>query len=201
MDKYDLLKELIVIVDKIDFKKDSILSANDLISKLYKDLKKEEDQKLLLETQSQSINLNNEIGRYITRMNRFASIYAKDILKDLPYVSLNDFGFVALLHANKQLSKSALIKLVLMDKSPGMEIIKRLVSKKVMEEFENVEDKRSKMIRLTLYGEEVVMESYKKISGLSASLCADLDNDTKFEILKILKYLDDFHQKKVGVLV
>jgi MarR family transcriptional regulator, lower aerobic nicotinate degradation pathway regulator len=197
MDKYNLLKELIAIVDEVDFDKESILSANDLISNLYKNLKKEEEKKLLLQTTS----INNEIGRYITRMNRFASIYAKDILKDLPYVSLNDFGFVALLHANQQLTKTALIKLVLMDKSPGMEIIKRLVSKNVMEEFENPEDKRSKMIRLTDYGKKVVLKSYEKMSGLSSSLLADLDETTKFEILKIMKYLDDFHQKKVGDLV
>ena len=201
MNKYNLLKELIAIVDEFDFKKEPISSANELISKLYKDLKKDEDKKLLLHTKSPNVNLNNEIGRYITRMNRFASIYAKEILKDLPYVSLNDFGFVALLHANQQLSKSALIKLVLMDKSPGMEIIKRLVSKNVMEEFENPDDKRSKMLRLTDYGKEVVVLSYEKMSGLSSSLLADLDEDSKFEILKIMKYLDDFHQKKVGNLV
>jgi MarR family transcriptional regulator, lower aerobic nicotinate degradation pathway regulator len=201
MDKYNLLKELIAIVDEVDFEKEAILSANDLISKLYKDLKKVEDDKLFLHTQNPNTNINNEIGRYITRTNRFASIYAKDILKDLPYVSLNDFGFVALLHANKQLSKTALIKLVLMDKSPGMEIIKRLVSKNVMEEFENKNDKRSKMLRLTTYGEEVVLKSYEKMTGLSNSLLADLDEITKFEILKILKYLDGYHQKKVGDLV
>ena len=201
MDKYDLLKELITIVDDFDFEKEPILSANDLISKLYKDLKKVEDDKLFLHAQNPNTNINNEIGRYITRMNRFASIYAKDILKDLPYVSLNDFGFVALLHANQQLTKSALIKLVLMDKSPGMEIIKRLVSKNVMEEFDNPNDKRSKMLRLTDYGKEVVLLSYEKMSELSNSLLADLDKPTKFEILKILKYLDDYHQKKVGNLV
>lgn len=200
MDKYNLLKELIIIVDKVDFEKEAILSTNDLIAILYKKNKKEADEKLFFQTKNSTANINNEIGRYITRTNRFASIYAKDILKDLPYVSLNDFGFVALLHSNKELTKSALIKLVLMDKSPGMEIIKRLVSKKVMEEFENPDDKRSKMIRLTDYGKEVVVKSYEKMSGLSDSLLADLDEATKFEILKILKYLDEFHQKKVGDL-
>ena len=88
-----------------------------------------------------------------------------------------------------------------MDKSPGMEIIKRLVSKKVMEEFDNPDDKRSKMLRLTDYGKEVVLLSYEKMTGLSNSLLADLDQATKFEILKILKYLDHYHLKKVGDLV
>jgi len=201
MDKYQLIKDIINLIDDVDFEKRKIKTVKDLIVALNSDIRIEDEKQLQLLTINPRMNVNDEIGRYITRMNRFASIYAKDILKDLPYVSLNDFGFVAILHSKQKLTKTELIKLMLMDKSPGMEIIKRLVSKNIMEEFENENDKRSKMIRLTNYGIKVVFKSYSEMSGLSDKICADLDESTKFDILKTLKYLDDFHQDKVGNLL
>jgi MarR family transcriptional regulator, lower aerobic nicotinate degradation pathway regulator len=197
MNNYSLLKEVINLVEEFENKNDSqSFELQDFISwtttKIYTEklCKVADDQTEIKE----KLMLNAEISRYIFRLNRFASNYTKDFLTDLPLISLNDFVFVAQVHQFESITKTDLIKSALMDKSPGMEIIKRLIAKNIFEEFENKEDKRSKKIRLTSFGFETIFKTYDKMTQVSDIVCADMGYETKLNLLETLKYLDKHHQ-------
>jgi MarR family transcriptional regulator, lower aerobic nicotinate degradation pathway regulator len=199
MNKYSLLKEIITLVEEFESKNNNLnVDLDDFL--FWMQNKKAidalvENAECTIPEQKETFRINGEISRHIFRLNRFAAIYAKELLQDSPLISINDFGFVANVHAQKAIAKSELIKLMLMEKSPGMEVIKRLIAKNIFEEFDNQNDKRSKMIRLTPFGLDTIFKTYAKMSKLSDIVCADLNYDTKVNTLKVLQHLDSFHNE------
>ncbi len=196
MNKYSLLKEIITLVEEFEMKNvNQYVDLEDFIfwmqnKKVIDGIVHNAECNI---PENDKFLINGEISRHIFRLNKFAAIYAKELLQDSPLISINDFGFVANVHVQKAISKSELIRLMLMEKSPGMEVIKRLLAKNIFEEFDNQNDKRSKMIRLTPFGFETIFKTYEKMSKLSDMVCADLNYDTKINILKVLQHLDNFH--------
>jgi MarR family transcriptional regulator, lower aerobic nicotinate degradation pathway regulator len=198
MNNYSLLKEIIALVEEFEIKNNNqVLDLDTFIfwlqNKQSIDAIVQNGECVIPE--NDTFQINGEISRHIFRLNKFAAIYAKELLQDSPLISINDFGFVANVHAQKTIAKSELIKLMLMEKSPGMEVIKRLIAKGIFEEFNNKQDKRSKMLQLTPFGLETIFKTYEKMSKLSDIVCADLNYDTKINTLKVLKHLDSFHHE------
>ena len=202
MEKYQLLKKVIALVEEFESEKNNeVVDLNNFIAWsstkiIDKSILEQQECKI---PNSDVFQINSEISRYIFRLNKFAAFYSKDLLQNLPLISLNDFGFVANVHKANEIAKMDLIRLMLMEKSPGMEIIKRLISKNIFEEFDNDADKRSKKLRLTNYGNEIIIKSYQVMATLANKICADMNEQTKLKTLETLQYLDSYHQKKIWV--
>ena len=198
MKKYDLLKDVLNLVEEFEnIEQNKKLDLENFISWTVNKLSKSSDSEVTepVTLESGKMKINNEIAAYIFRLNKFASFYTKETLSDLPLISINDFGFVARVHSKGPLTKMELIRYVLVEKSPGMEIIKRLIAKDVFEEFENPDDKRGKMIRLTAFGEAVFQDGFKRMSSVANKIAADIEYEEKLRFLNTLRHLEQFHLK------
>ena len=131
-------------------------------------------------------------------MERYTSYYLKEVFKDLPLTTIWDFSFVAILDAQGPTSMTDLIKKAKLEKPSGMEVIKRLIKKDFVERIPNTEDKRSKLLRNTEVGKQVLYTTYPKVVELSRTISGSLDTREKLILLSLLKKLDSFHSHRLG---
>lgn len=131
-------------------------------------------------------------------MERYTSYYLKEVFKDLPLTTIWDFSFVAILDAQGPTSMTDLIKKAKLEKPSGMEVIKRLIKRDFVERIPNTEDKRSKLLRNTEVGKQVLYTTYPKVVELSRTISGSLDTREKLILLSLLKKLDSFHSHRLG---
>ncbi|WP_350286937.1 winged helix DNA-binding protein [uncultured Croceitalea sp.] len=140
-------------------------------------------------------DIDQELTAQLGRMGRYVHSYLKIALDKTPFITDMDFAFTAILHQYGPLSKSALIKEMVYEKSSGMEVIKRLLRLNLIEQYPNPEDKRSKLLKLTESGFKAIYEAYSA-AGIAAKIAAGplLDSE-KFILFDTIKKLDFFHKK------
>ncbi|MCK8524193.1 MarR family transcriptional regulator [Aquimarina sp. D1M17] len=138
-------------------------------------------------------SIEAEIAAHIGRMSRYSNTYIKSAMVDLPFATDMDFAFTAILHGAGPIGKTELIRKMAYDKSSGMEVIKRLLKNSIIEQFPNPDDKRSKLLRLTKFGEENIMKAYSEAHKAAKMVSGNLTNSEQITLLRILKKLDEFH--------
>ena len=134
------------------------------------------------------------IAMFIGMMYKYASFYSKRVLKDSKLYSLDDFGVIASLFPHHSFRKVDVLKQTIMEKSSGNEVLKRLLKEGLIQESENPEDKRSKLLSLTDEGRTAFIQLQAGMSKLSAHVTGNLSSDEKTLLLKMLSKLHTFHQ-------
>jgi DNA-binding MarR family transcriptional regulator len=119
--------------------------------------------------------------------------YVKTALTGTPLVSMNDFGFLASLGRQQDIRKSDLIQMNYLDMSPGIEIIRRLLRHELAEEFPDPEDKRSKRLRITEKGRELLTAVVKEMNQVAKIVGGNLTMEEKASLLPPLMKLMAFH--------
>ncbi|MEM6517486.1 MAG: MarR family transcriptional regulator [Bacteroidota bacterium] len=188
-------EELIqVLVEAVISLKKEVQSEELSIELLLKHLDKKNDyvpNKRILKLND--TNISQEIIVHLGRLNRYAHAYLKYNLADSAFATDMDFAFTAILQQYGEMSKMDLIRNMIYEKSSGMEIIKRLVKNGIFEQFENPEDKRSKLIKLTEYGQQEIFKAYKKAGAAAKLVSFPLDDAEKKSLFTLLSKLDTFH--------
>ncbi len=187
--KYGIVKQLLDLLEKYEDENTTELELHHFISWL----KQKETPKPNLDVTGQRID--DEIAALFCRMSRFSNSYAKTGLAKSPFLSTVDFGFAATVLFHKEIGKTELIKAMVYEKSSGMEIIKRLIKEGVLEQFDNPEDKRSKLLRATKGGQKLITGSFKDMAKISDVINARLSYQKQLQLLALLKELDAFHTK------
>lgn len=137
--------------------------------------------------------IDQQIITHLGRLSRYAHLYLKNALIETSFTTDMDFAFTAILHQYGTMGKTDLIKMMIYEKSSGMEIIKRLIKNKIFEQSENPNDKRSKLIRITDKGSKLVVNAYT-VAGVAPKVVSfPLSDNEKTTLLDLLLKLDDFH--------
>ncbi len=140
------------------------------------------------------VAIDTELSAQIGRLARYGNTYLKQALGTGPFTTNMEFIFSAMLQQHGPLGKSALIKLMVYEKSSGMEIIKRLLKSGLIVQYPNPDDGRSKLLRLTENGMNALIVAYKN-AGLAAKVvAAPLSVEEKKSLLVLLQKLDDYHE-------
>ncbi len=134
-----------------------------------------------------------QLTMLITYLYRHAKHYTKKALEQTPLSTLDEFGFLVTLLDRESLTKSELINLHLLEITSGIEIIKRLTQQGLLETFPDPDDRRSRRVRLTQEGREVVFETMQEMQQVSRLVAGDLSETERQAILPILNRLNDFH--------
>ena len=74
-----------------------------------------------------------------------------------------------------------------------MEIIKRLLQNGLIDQFDDEQDKRSKLVKLNDKGKGLLYSIFGKMGKVSEIVTGDLETDEKIQLLYFLKKLDRFH--------
>lgn len=141
-----------------------------------------------------NFEIDKELIAQIGRLGRYGHSYLKAALIETPFVTDMDFAFCAMLQQYGSMGKTALIKLMVYEKSSGMEIIKRLLQSNLIEQTPNLEDKRSKLLSVTKKGHEALQNAYRTAGIAAKIISGPLTGQEKGILLNLLKKLDTFHE-------
>jgi len=138
--------------------------------------------------------LDTEFMVQLTFLNQHAKHYIKTALKDTPLSSLYDFSFLFILYYKESLRKSELIAENMMEFSPGMEVIRRLLRKELIEDFADPNDGRSRRVKITSKGRAIMEIARHRIAQVSRIITGNLRKSEKAKTLNILHKLSQFHR-------
>jgi DNA-binding MarR family transcriptional regulator len=133
------------------------------------------------------------IARMVTVMNRYAKSYIKRALEISPIQTAEEFSFMLYLVTNQSLTKSELIFKNIMEKTSGMEVIKRLLKLGLVEEHEDENDKRSKRLSLTATGRHEIFKVLPTMQKVSSLVAGNLTKQERQTLAQLLAKLDHYH--------
>lgn len=138
-------------------------------------------------------NIDTEIAVFVTIMSRYAKVYIKKALHNSIIQTSEEFSFLIVLITFDKLTKTELINKNVMEKTSGTEVINRLINNKLIEQHNNPNDKRSRLIAITEKGKQVIYELLPKMSVASNIIAGNLTESEKAVLFNLLKKLDLFH--------
>jgi len=139
---------------------------------------------------------NTEIARLLVFIYRYAVMYFKKGLRESNINTLDEFSFLIVLMTYPSLTKTELINKLIMEKTSGIEVIKRLLKQELIYEFDNPNDKRSMMVAITPKGKTELAELLPKM-GLVGSLVVGNLTPTEVSSLSFLLNKLDYHHNEI----
>lgn len=136
---------------------------------------------------------HSDAGILITLMYRYAKGYVKKALKGSPIQTADEFAFLITLLTHESLTKTELINKQIMEKTSGVEVIKRLVTQKMMREFADETDGRSVRVAITPKGQMELAKVLPEMGKVSKIVVGNLSEAEINTLSFLLKKLDFFH--------
>jgi MarR family transcriptional regulator, lower aerobic nicotinate degradation pathway regulator len=192
---YDLLIDLVQALKNYQLTSTEAAKANleSFSNWLAKTVKKEPVQVEPNPFTTSENEINVEIARLVIGMSRYAKALIKKAIVDYDELIGEDFTYLYSLIDVESLTKTELIEKNVHEKATGLEIIKRLINHQLIEEKQDVTDKRSKRVWLTEKGRQLCFKSFEQLNKVSAIVTGNLLQDEKLTLLHVLQKLRDFH--------
>ncbi len=131
----------------------------------------------------------------LTAISRYKNSYVKAALEGSPFETYDEFAFVLSLVFVGPYSQSALIERHVQLKPTGVEIIKRLIKKKLVMDAPDEHDKRSKILTVTPEGRSLFHAALLRINMVTDLMMSPLDEQEKLTLLHLLQKLDTPHRQ------
>lgn len=138
---------------------------------------------------------NTEIARMLVFIYRYAAIYFKKALKESNIHTLDEFSFLIVLMTYPSLTKTELINKLIMEKTSGVEVIKRLHKRSLIEEFDNPNDKRSILVAITAQGKNEVAKLLPRMGLVGNVVVGNLTQPEISALSYLLRKLDYHHHE------
>jgi len=196
---YQIIKEIIGLVEKFDATVDSKSYTKDLsgFRRWIYDAEREIQHpytEVDWEGKENGRSADSEISTLIVHINRYAKNYSKSAIYNSAFGTQEEFIYLINLKAFGSMTKTELIKRNLQEKPVGTQIINRLIGQGWIAQYDSLEDKRSKIISITAKGLAALEDNMEKIRQASQIVTGDLSNAEKMHLIKILQKLERFHQ-------
>lgn len=136
----------------------------------------------------------DDLGIRLVLLNRYAKEYVKIALEDSDLNTADEFSFLITLFAMGSHTKSELTNKMLLTKTSGTEVIKRLLKKGLIKEYEDLEDKRSKRIEINERGQAKLFQVLPRISISSELIKGNLTSYELATLNRLLKKLEEHHK-------
>jgi DNA-binding MarR family transcriptional regulator len=144
-------------------------------------------------SQHNAESLDLELSFSLVMQNRFYKAYAKKVLGESELTSPDGFSFLYHLNLTESFRKMELIKMHHLEPPSGIEVLKRLLNKGLIEEFDDADDRRAKRIKITEKGKKELQVVMPKMSEVFRLMTAELSLNEKVHLLAFLKQMNDFH--------
>jgi DNA-binding MarR family transcriptional regulator len=131
--------------------------------------------------------------RTISRIAASFSLYTRCALQNTSLGNYEGFPFLNSLKFMGEVRKTDVINYNLTELSTGTDILSRLLKQELIEERQDPDDKRSKLVKLTAKGEEVWQECYKRVAIAASILFRDLPAETVSHLNKTLQPVESKH--------
>lgn len=195
---YQLIKEVIQLVEEFETGTDAIPYAKDLkgFKRWIYNHEKEKNSPLPephWEGKENGRSPESVISTLLVHMNRYAKTYSRAAIYNSEFVTQEDFIYLINLKAFGEMTKMELIKKNIQDKPTGMQILGRLIKKGWVTQASSQTDKRSKVISITTAGLKSLDQQMDKIRQATAIVTGNLTHAEKMELIRLLGKLNDFH--------
>lgn len=137
--------------------------------------------------------IDNNIGRLLVYMSRYAKSYIKKALDNTPLQTAEDFTCLAILLTHDNLSKGDLISKNIQEKTSGTEVIRRLIAAGLAIQWDDEVDKRGKRIAITDAGRELLYKVFEDMSYVGKMVTGKLTFTEKLHLQYLLQKLESFH--------
>ena len=139
--------------------------------------------------------VNAMTGYLLGGIASYLDIWVKLTFSDTPLTSLYDFGIIKAVQRYRNPTKKKIASEIITDYSSCIEMIKRLVKNGYLTEKEDEKDKRTKLVRLTKKGKDLIKVIDIKMKHLSDLIAGDLPETDKISLIHICKKLNLFHEQ------
>ncbi|WP_185211793.1 MULTISPECIES: MarR family winged helix-turn-helix transcriptional regulator [Sphingobacterium] len=198
--KYDILKSVIDLVEEFEIENslenkypDDIEGFKRWINVKYNSQEMETEP--YWEGKESGRSAESVISTLIVHMNRYAKSYSKSAIYGSDFSSQEDFIYLINLKAFGEMTKMDLIKKNVHEKPAGMQIINRLISQGWVNQTDSEIDKRSKVLKISFKGLNVLENQMDRIRKATEIVTGDLNHPEKMELIKLLNKLNKFHQR------
>ena len=206
MKKYDLLKELLPYIEKYELRdKQEVLSpVADFSAWLQKEMARDtriKDTRAGTENTERthhSEDVRTTISKMVYMMYRYARFYTKKAMVNSEINSLDDFALLVTLRTHKRVIKGELIKMFVLEKTTGIEIVNRLIRNGLAKQEDSEEDKRNKKIAITEKGKNELNIIFAEMAKTSEIVTGNLEDEEQLEFIRLLTKLDRFHHDLVN---
>lgn len=140
--------------------------------------------------------LDMELSFLLALQNRHYKVYAKRALGESELSSPEGFSFLYHLSLTDSYRKMELIKMHHMEPPSGIEVLKRLLKKELIAEFDDPDDKRAKRICITEVGRKEILSIMPKMQLVFKSMTAGMSLNEKVHVVSFLRQMNDYHSEK-----
>lgn len=148
------------------------------------------------EGKSKGRSADSMINTSLVHLYKYAKLQAKAAIINTSFSTPDDFIYLISLVSFGSMTKTALIKLNVHEKSAGIQIVNRLINNGLVEQTAIESDKRNRMIHVTPKGAQLLNESMEKIRQASKNVTEPLSNTEKMDLIRLLTKLENFHELK-----
>lgn len=138
-------------------------------------------------------DITTDISTLLVFMYRYAVVYFKKALRKGNINTLDEFSFLIVLMTYPSLSKTELIQKLILEITSGIEVIKRLLKNKLIEEFPNPNDKRSVLVAITEKGKKELIELFPGMGLVGNVVVGNLTPVEVSSLSFLLRKLDYYH--------
>ena len=137
--------------------------------------------------------LNIELTFLLIMQSKHYKMYCKKALLNSEINTPDDYSFLYHLSLMESFRKMELINIHLLEAPSGIEVLKRLLNKGLIEEFDDPDDKRAKRVRITSKGRKEVERLTPVMQEVYSKMTAEMSLKEKLHIISFLKKLNNFH--------
>lgn len=145
------------------------------------------------EGQTYPDNIERVIAQHFLFLYRYIKFYAKTALAGTAINTIEEFGILATAMQQQAIPKTELIRKNVIEKSSGIEIVKRLMKAGYMTQSDNPDDLRSQLMTITPRGRQALFSTFQKMDLLGIIAAGNLTEGEKYQLATILRKLDQFH--------
>lgn len=140
-------------------------------------------------------NIDMELTFLLIMQSKHYKSHCKKALVHTEISSPDEYSFLYHLSLVDSFRKMELIHIHLLEAPSGIEVIKRLLKKGFIEEFDDNEDKRAKRIRITKNGRQEVDKITPLMQQVYSMMAAEMPLEEKLHVLSFLRKLNDYQTK------
>lgn len=143
-------------------------------------------------------NLNMELTYLLIKQNKYFKAYTKKVLKISKITTSEGYSFLYHLSLVDSYRKMEIIYMHMLEAPSGIEIIKRLLKKGLIDEFDDDKDKRAKRVRITDEGRKELKIIIPKMQKVYSDMASNMGLNEKLHIISFLRRFNDFHEKRMN---
>jgi DNA-binding MarR family transcriptional regulator len=146
-----------------------------------------------VESNQEESNIDMELTFLLIMQSKHYKTYCKEALINTEINSPDEYSFLYHLSLVDSFRKMELIHIHLLEAPSGIEVIKRLLKKEFIEEFDDKDDKRAKRVRITTKGRTETDKITPQMKSVYSKMTAEMSLKEKLYAVSLLKELNDYH--------